>query len=126
MMVESLGRCIPSTWSSNDFCFLIFFLFRKTRLESVGAVSGFSLTFGQAVHDSKRKHRPPSVGFFDDHVDVRKLGEIRPLGGSVLANRSIDFGLGSVSSSACTIWQNGQTGMQRSHRFWTSGYCVMA
>lgn len=34
------------------------------------------LTFGQAVHDSKRKYRPPSVSFFDDHVDVGKLGEI--------------------------------------------------
>ncbi len=64
---------------------------------------GVLLTFGQAVHDSKRKHRPPPVSFFDNHVDVRKLGEIRPPGGSVLADRSIDFRLGSAPSSACTI-----------------------
>ena len=61
------------------------------------------------MYNSEGEHGPPSVGFFDDHVDVGELGEIGPLGGSVGADCAINFRVGSVSSLVCVIedWWDG-------------------
>lgn len=70
--------------------------------------SGDRLTFAQGVWDPEWADWSPSMTFFDDHVDVREFGKVRPFRRAIIPDRSVDLGLGSGNPSLDWLTDDGQ------------------